>query len=107
VGARYSATALTRGDASPGRLGMIRVRDVTAGVPDLLSAQRLDSATHAIGGIQERGGSWYYATRWTSCVGKSHALGRPGQTAPSSARWPGYCPRHVAGTCSSLLAQLR
>lgn len=55
VGARYSATALTWGDASPVRFGMIRVRDVAAGVPDLLSAQRLDSATHAIGGIQERG----------------------------------------------------
>jgi hypothetical protein len=39
------------------RSGMIRVRDIAAGVPDLLSAQRLDSATHAIGGIQECGDS--------------------------------------------------
>src|SRR6476661_8509999 len=55
VGARYSATALTWGDVRPVRFGMIRVRDVAAGVSDLLSAQRLNSAPHAIGGIQERG----------------------------------------------------
>jgi hypothetical protein len=34
---------------------MIRFRDVAAGVPDLLSAQRLDCAAHAIGGIQDCG----------------------------------------------------
>jgi hypothetical protein len=35
--------------------GMIRVRDVAAGVPDLLSAQCLDCAPYAIGGIQDCG----------------------------------------------------
>jgi hypothetical protein len=48
VGARYSAAPLTWGDASPVRFGMIGVRDVSAGVPDLLSAQRLDWAPRPI-----------------------------------------------------------
>ena len=55
VGARYSATSLTCGDVNPVPSGMIDVRDVAAGVRDLLSAQRLDRALHAVGVVQDRG----------------------------------------------------
>ena len=34
---------------------MMGVRDVAAGVPDLLSAQRLDCAPRAVGGVQDCG----------------------------------------------------
>src|SRR2546421_8829790 len=87
VGARYPATPLAWGDASPVRFGMIRVRDVAAGVPDLLSAQRLDCAAHAIGGIQDCGapGAAPSGERLASTGGTPSAeLGRP-------------CPRQRAG----------
>jgi putative transposase len=104
VGARYSATPLAWGDASPVRFGMIRVRDVAAGVPDLLSAQCLDCAPHAIGGIQDCGdpGAAPSGVRLApaGCT-PSVDLGRPcphqraGPAAiqgrsPPSVRYPGY-----------------
>jgi DinB superfamily len=55
VGARYSATPLIWGDMTPVRFGMIGVRNVAAGVPDLLSAQRLDCAPRAVAGIPDCG----------------------------------------------------
>lgn len=82
VGARYSATPLAWGDASPVRFGMIRVRDIAAAVPDLLSAQRLDCALHAIGGIQECGDPRAAPSgeRPAAIQGRS----------PPSARYPGH-----------------
>jgi hypothetical protein len=40
---------------TPVRFGMMGVGDVAAGVPDLLSAQRLDCAPRAAGGIHDCG----------------------------------------------------
>jgi hypothetical protein len=54
VGARYSATPAW-GDRPPVRFGMIGVRDLAAGVPDLLSAQRLDCAPRAVGSVHDCG----------------------------------------------------
>jgi hypothetical protein len=45
---------LTWGETCPVRFGMIGVRDVAAGVPDLLSAQRVGCAAHAVAGIHDR-----------------------------------------------------
>jgi hypothetical protein len=45
---------LTWGETCPVRFGMIGVRDVATRGPDLLSAQRLGCAAHAVGGIQDR-----------------------------------------------------
>ena len=44
---------LTWGETCPVRFGMIGIRDVATRVPDLLSAQRLGCAAHAVGGIQD------------------------------------------------------
>jgi hypothetical protein len=87
-------------DHAPSRIG---VRDVAAGVPDLLSAQRLDWAPRQIGGIYD---AEILVLRHQVSVLRRQ-VGRPGQTAPCSARWPDPCPRPVADSCSSPPARSR
>jgi len=106
VGAGYSATAFTWGDASPVLCGMIGVRDVATRVPDLLPAQRLDQAPRALGGIQDRGDSGAAPSgECPASAGRpsSSVLGRPRPNqragppcahdlSPASVRHPGHAP---------------
>jgi hypothetical protein len=82
---------LAWGETCPVRFGMIGVRDVATRVPDLLSAQRLGCAAHAVAGIHDRrdhGGAPPDERLASAAQPSSTILGRPrpdqrtGPTAP-------------------------